>query len=254
MRQVWKRAVFLVAAAVLIVAAWKTPWPEVQTAQSPDLSAPGCTEEAGVPTGETPFYTFRDGAGNLQLELYFDPATGRGWGTRTVCRDGEEPEAVFFSFEAPGGDYAQRPGFADKDAVSAFGGGSGAELVTDYREEWAHDADGKPVQFTSWGKSREPGGEQTPVRIITVDFSYGENGRLQHKSYSHNSRIFGTTGDSVEVWYDEQERPAFASCYITHGRLEYYFLYTGEEAAESGLLYLDFFGGHAPCYAEFYWN
>ena len=254
MRRMEERAVFLTAAAVLLTAAWKTPWPEEQTAQASDLSGPECGEETGVPAGETPFYTFRDGAGNLQLELYFDPATGRGWGTRTVYRDGEEPEAVSFSFEAPGGDNAQRPGFADKDAVSAFGGGSGAELVTDYREEWTYDADGKPVQFTSWGKSREPDEEQMPVPLITVDFSYGEDGRLRRKSYSHNSRIFGTTGDSAEVWYDEQERPAFASCYITHGRLEYYFLYSGEEAAESGLLYLDFFDGHAPCYAEFYWN
>lgn len=155
MRRMEERAVFLTAAAVLLTAAWKTPWPEEQTAQASDLSGPECGEETGVPAGETPFYTFRDGAGNLQLELYFDPATGRGWGTRTVYRDGEEPEAVSFPFEAPGGDNAQRPGFADKDAVSAFGGGSGAELVTDYREEWTYDADGKPVQFTSWGE--EPG-------------------------------------------------------------------------------------------------
>lgn len=199
---------------------------------------------------DAPFYTYQDEAGNSQLELYFDPETGQGWGTRYIRREGEtglREDAPSFTVS---GEYCMwNPEFLpDKTYVKSYGGTDGSETVEDYREFWEYDADGRPLRFYAQGNSDDPV-LKDPVKVVDVAFSYRENGTLCRKSCWHNSYLLGTTGFSVDIVYDEWERPVFADCYITHGSLEYYYLYTGENPQPDYCLCLDFFGG-GDVYAE----
>lgn len=70
--------------------------------------------------------------------------------------------------------------------------------------------------------------------------------------YTHNPMIFGTTFCSLESYYDESGRVVYESGYITHGQLEYYYIYKDEGDKPEYLLEIDYNGGyvipHIKCY------
>lgn len=209
------------------------------------------------PAWDTPFYTYCDEAGNLQLELYLDTETGQGFGTRYDWDswDGQRavPALYTFSFDSASPDEAW--GFLDAwqapYSVMSVWGTDGSELVEDYQAFWEYDTDGRPVRFRSQGGIDDSNFE-APVRVLEFAFFYREDGSLCRKSYHHEPWLFGTTGSSAEVYYDELERPVFARCYITHGHLEFYYLYTKETPQPDCCLYLDFFSGETSLYAVFH--
>lgn len=45
------------------------------------------------------------------------------------------------------------------------------------------------------------------------------------KEYSHHDLVFGSTLCSLDSFYDTHERVIYERGYITHGHLEYYYLY-----------------------------
>lgn len=250
MERMYQRLLFLAASMALLAVCWKAapgegaPAPAAQTLGT----EAGADRPEGGPAWNTPFYTYCDEAGNLQLELYFDQAAGQGRGTRYV-REAGETAAYSFSLSVPGRElYMGALDFLPyKEDVSSCQGTNGAEMAEDYQEFWEYDAGGKPVRFFSQGFLDDPHLPEQPADLITVDFFYREDGSLCRKSYSHNAWLFGTTGCSAEVWYDALERPAFANCYITHGSLEYYYIYAGEDPQPDCCLCLDFCGGDRPC-------
>ena len=261
----FQRLLFLLAGAAVIAACLPKGTPgggTERTASQPRQTAGAAVAAGGAepeqaapeagPARDMPFYTYRDEDGNLQLELYLDPETGQGWGARYVHSGGEtEAKAYSFSLNAredtPPED---APPVPDKDSVRFCRETDGAELVEDYRESWEYSDDGKPLRFRAQGSSGDPALEN-PVQVIAVDFFYREDGSLRRKHYWHNAYLMGTTGSPADIFYDVLERPVYAECYITHGGLEYYYLYTGDAREPDCCLYLDFFG--EDCLAELYW-
>lgn len=273
MKGMGQRLLFLVASAAVMAGALKAVCQEERETAAELHSPPRVQEETAIseqkpeqrelslaengPAWDTPFYTYHDEAGNLQLELYFDAETGRGQGTRYDWDswDGQRavPALYTFSFDSASPDEAW--GFLDAwqapYSVMSVWGTDGAEDVEDYQEFWEYDADGKPARFYSQGGIDDPNFE-APVRVLEFEFFYREDGSLYRKSYYHNSWLFGTTGSPAEVYYDELERPVFVRCYITHGHLEFYYLYTKANPQPDCCLYLDFFGGETSLYAVFH--
>ena len=204
-----------------------------------------CLEERPPPGGERRLYTYYDETGNLQLELSVDPKAGQGSGTRYVQNGaGRDREAYSFTIDSIGTKEPWIPPevWLDPYSTKSFLGLDATEAAADIQVFWEYNAAGRPVQFRAQGVSADPR-LPAPVDVIALEFEYREDGSLYRKTYSQNAALFGATGSSAEIRYDREGRARFASCYITHGTLEFYPLYTDASRAPDFLLDLDCFSG-----------
>ncbi len=80
---------------------------------------------------------------------------------------------------------------------------------------------------------------------LKVRYEYQANGELAYREYYHNSYIFGTTQSSLLTWFDEQGRPVYECAYITHGALEWFYIYEDEDEIPEYILSTDFGWGPA---------
>ena len=188
--------------------------------------------------------------GTLRLQLWFDPETGSGCGFRYVWEGGDGPLAVpyiyafgFHGTTAPtegDGPYAcGLLGNADAYSVLTPWGTDGSEAVSGFRSQYSYRADGKPEEFRAAGTDES--GNQADV--LNVTFSYWDDGSFLSKSYFHNQMLFGTTYSSTQMYYTSHERLAYARAYITHGNLQFFYLYDGENTSPAYCLLLDDNGG-----------
>ncbi len=74
---------------------------------------------------------------------------------------------------------------------------------------------------------------------LKVSYEYQVNGELAYREYFHNSYIFGTTKSSLQTWFDEQGRPVYECAYITHGCLEWFYIYEDEDKIPEYVLSMD---------------
>ncbi|MDE7477663.1 MAG: hypothetical protein K2M91_06905, partial [Lachnospiraceae bacterium] len=81
--------------------------------------------------------------------------------------------------------------------------------------------------------------------VVEINFIYRDDGTLYCRNYNHNQRIFGTTLLSRNSYYDEHGRVSYENGYITHGMLEYYYIYEDESEKPAYLLELDYDLGYA---------
>ena len=184
--------------------------------------------------------------GTLQLQLWFDPETGKGCGFRYVWEGADGPLAVpdiyafgFHGVTAP--TEWDDPytcgllGNADAYSVLTPWGTDGSDAVSGFRSQYSYRADGKPEEFRATGTDES--GNQ--VNVLDVTFSYWDDGSFLSKSYFHNQMLFGTTYSSTQMYYTSHERLAYARAYITHGSLQFFYLYDGDNTSPSYCLLLD---------------
>ena len=181
------------------------------------------------------FYVHDEEDGYPFMELYFDEERGIGCGIRyagsVICG---------FAF-----DHCQEVSWHERDPYSVLSvyGTTGEDRVTDYREKYEYDEEGRLIGYQSTGTPTDIEGEEwkdTPM--ITVAFTYDDGGRLQEKEYSHFTTPhlpFGTTYASQTSYYDESGRLAHTASYITHGGLEGYYIYQGDHDVPAYYLELD---------------
>lgn len=183
---------------------------------------------------QEPFYCYYDSNGNLQLEFYLDEENGNGCGliheyhyTQDAGQLKKDAVLYGFAFDAVSED-TREPG--DPYRLTNIYGETGKESVEEYEEKIDYREDGKVDAFQSLGiidwlneETEMPPDEKNP--LVTINFIYRDDGSLFFRDYSHNSRVFSTTGQSYNSYYDELERPVYENAYITHGTLEYYYIY-----------------------------
>ena len=80
---------------------------------------------------------------------------------------------------------------------------------------------------------------------LKVSYEYQANGELAYREYFHNYYIFGTTQSSLRTWFDEQGRPVYECAYITHGALEWFYIYEDEDEIPEYIFSTDFGWGPA---------
>lgn len=168
------------------------------------------------------------------MELYFDEEREIGCGIRygnVICG---------FAF-----DHCKEVSWHERDPYSVLSvyGTTGEDRVTDYKENYEYDEEGRLIGFQSTGTPTDIDGEEwkdTPM--ITVAFTYDDKGRLQEKEYGHFTTPhlpFGTTYASQTSYYDEGGRLVHTASYITHGGLEGYYIYQGDNDVPAYYLELD---------------
>lgn len=200
----------------------------------------------GFNNEEEPFYRCYDALDNLIIELYFDEETKTGCGVRYnyfYNSDLEKKAGMSgFSFNSVENGkwenpdtYALKP-FDMTDNVQEIDG------IENYEETVEYIKDGRPDYFKSQGIISWLGEDDSKNEISTIleiNFIYRNDGTLFYENYNHNGFVFGTTNCSMNIYYDELQRIKYESNYITHGTLEYYYIYENNSNKPSYWLALD---------------
>ncbi|MDE5699736.1 MAG: hypothetical protein K2I96_20390 [Lachnospiraceae bacterium] len=206
-------------------------------------------EDAGF-ADKAPFYEYSDeDSGELQLVLYYDESDGTGGG---VCYYPSQD-----SFHTPEGflfdrantlqrsdDFftllTERAG-ADPYVVASPDGYDPAQdaEIEYYQEQIQYTDDGKPQHFLAQGWVSYMDPEDTISDIVKIDWEYRENGSLKHRSYGRHYGVHDTYNSTVQGDYDTQERVVFEHGYITHGSVDYYYIYNEDNTAPDYYLYID---------------
>ncbi|SCJ42461.1 Methicillin resistance mecR1 protein [uncultured Flavonifractor sp.] len=202
--------------------------------------------------------------GTLQLQLWFDPETGKGCGFRYVWEGADGPLAVpdiyafgFHGVTAP--TEWDDPyicgllGNADAYSVLTPWGTDGSEAVSDFQSayfcrngdnleplpaNWA-EGERKPDLFKATGT--DANGES--VNVLDITFSYWDDGSLLRKAYHHNTAFFGSTYFCTYMYYGSNECLSHAAAYTTSGSLEFFYLYDGDSVSPTFCLMLNNNGG-----------
>lgn len=211
----------------------------------------------GFDNEEEPFYQCYDVFGNLMIELYFDEETETGCGIRyeTFYNSNLEKKATMsgFSFSSLENrkwtdpeTYALKP-YGKTDNVKEIDG------IENYEESVEYLKDRRPDYFQSQGIVSWLGDDSTNeiATILTINFIYRNDGTLFYKYYSHNPFVFETTKSTMHIYYDELERIKYESDYVTHGHLEYYYIYKNNDKNPSYCLGLDYSHGYDSFFIEY---
>lgn len=191
-----------------------------------------------------PFYRYYDNFQNLELELYFDEGEERGCGFLYSHRFNYELEEIVrcsgFIFEG-----VSVEEWEPEDTFSTLtydGEYAGESDVLGYREIYEYTDDGKLSSFEARGIVYwygEGGGNDQEVRLLSMDYFYRNDGTLYRKEYHHHPALFATTFQSQYSDYDELGRLVCKICYITHGYMDYYYIYEDEGEKPQYCIYFD---------------
>lgn len=184
---------------------------------------------------DAPFYEYGGPEGSPQLTLWYDAAAETGVGIRYRYSEDGDPVLYGFGFQGVSpaeGDCRWKEDLtAPPEAVP--------QGVEDVEEERTYDEAGRLTAFSSSGRLSEPGHEEERVWIYRLEWTYDESGALRRGSFGQNPMLFGTTASFREFFCDKAGRLCYERAYITHGSLDYYYIYEGENAAPAYGLCLD---------------
>lgn len=184
-----------------------------------------------------PFYEYRDEEGVLRLALYFDEQSCEGCGIRYAGNDGE----WLYGFTFDDAKVGEWHGFlTDYNKQLSVEGTTGEAAVEEYKAEYEYDEQGRLTRFQATGIHSFLEEELKEQRnVLKMDYEYHVNGKLKYRYYYHSPWIFGTWFTTWESYFDEQGRVEYESAYITHGSMEYFYIYSEDEKTPRYVLILD---------------
>lgn len=200
--------------------------------------------------GEAPFYEYYDTDQNLIMELWFDERTGRGCGLIHRHRFNYEAieivDSYGFAFE-----HVKETEWEPEDTFSTlsyYGTDARGINVSGYREIYEYTDDGKLSSFEARGTITDygEGGERGEDSLLFMDYYYRNDGTLFFKRYTHHHILFGSAYQGQSIYYDEQGRIVYNSCYITSGGREYFYIYEGDKEKPAYRLLIEAGGGIIP--------
>ena len=192
---------------------------------------------------KSPIYQYFNVQSDLELELYLDEETGwvcglHHWYGYTKDREKIDSPDGFALCSIRDIDWKE----ADPFDLKSVQGITGENQVTAYEENLEYTKDNKPDYFESkgvitWLKDGHDGEDKDS--ILRINFTYRDDGTLFYRSYNHNPYMFGTGCMSMYSYYDEAERMVYEYDYITHGALDFYYIYEGAGRTPKYCLRLD---------------
>ncbi len=200
-------------------------------------------EDCGF-NGKEPFYQYHDENGELQLELYYNEGTCKGCGIRYDPGGNQNPQGFKFDgskMEEYDSEFLKERLNADPYELLANGGVdlSKDEWIEDYEENIEYMSDGRPKHFTSQGWITYVDDEHETQKLLEIEFTYREDGTLRRRDYAHNMMALETWHSVTHSFYDTQERLLYEDCYITHGSMDYYYIYQDDKEQPTYCLMLD---------------
>lgn len=197
------------------------------------LLSAGCGGDAAA-EGE-PFFISEEAAGIPALTLYYNEKTETGIGFL-----GEEPCTAFgFSGVVSASEGMQGVWERWETAGAVPPMGEPVE-IKGYHAEREYDTAGRLIRFRSYGDLSDIG-QPEEAWITDAEYAYSENGVLRRRKWARNpwANEAGTTYLSIESCFDLLGRVAYENCYITHGSMEFYYIYEGDSMDPVYCLFLD---------------
>ncbi len=193
-----------------------------------------------------PMYEYYDQNGNVQLELYRDEATDQFCGiVYEYCMNSEKKK------------WATMCGFTFNSLWEQEWTGGISFLGTNIYED-DMGAYEEVIEYTPTGllenvryqgvtlRQQELG--EVPEELSTVmevNYVYRDDGTLYYREYWHDAMEFGTSLSYLHSFFDDSARVVYERGYITHGALEYYYIYEGEGKNPAYCLEIDHNLGYA---------
>lgn len=182
-----------------------------------------------------PFYEYALPDGSMRLVLYYDEATGLGCGLRYYQRDPDEwtTSGVYgFSFI---GLVEESNLWTDRLNVdyTKFESWKG-EYSSSWDENIEYDDAGRVAHYEAYAPV-----DGEPVCILSMYYEYDDNGTLRQRRYYHYHLWFSSTFQYWYSYFDELGRVEYERAYITHGSLEYYYIYLDGSDEPAYSLFLD---------------
>lgn len=196
-------------------------------------------EEFGFENSE-PMYQYLDQYGNLQLELYMDDTKENICGIvhDYILSKGLKKMDFQYGFTLRAmseEEWEERDKYSLK-TVDGYDGTESGDWIKDYEANVVRREDGRPDYFESTGRIDDYPERST---LISINFVYREDGTLYYRDYDHNGLAFETFLSYLDSYYDEKERVVYEKGYITHGHVEYYYIYEDEGDKPAYCLYVD---------------
>ena len=192
-----------------------------------------------------PFYEYVDIDQKLVLELYFDEETGHGCGlyhNYSYINDNEEIMSIYgFAFQ-----HTETNEWIPEDTYSTltvFGEDFREYDLSEYQEIYEYTDDEKLSSYEVRGIIPELGEGNIEESVLSMNYTYRDDGTLSFKEYHHHPLVFGTWHCSIRSWYDPLERLTYSSSYVTHGSYEYFYIYRDDKEQPAYLLLLDNYMG-----------
>ncbi|MCH5340850.1 MAG: hypothetical protein J1E01_05245 [Acetatifactor sp.] len=185
-----------------------------------------------------PFYEYVDMNRELMLELYFNGETGQGCGLYYDYSYNYGLEEItdsygFIFHRMTAGEWTPDEPYS---TLSVYGDDPRDRGTYHYREIYEYTEDGKLSGFEARGIIPYVWEDNEETTLLSMSYYYRDDGTLSYKAYHHDSP---TSASSLRSWYDELERPVYVSCYITHGSLEYFYIYEDDGDRPAYIFKLD---------------
>lgn len=195
-----------------------------------------------------PMYQYYDRYHNLQLELYKDKFSEQFCGIiyQYYFDKNETKRVEMYGFTI---NTVHEQEWVDEDIFSTkpVDGSDASDYVHEFEEIIEYTSFGRLDYYRCQGLAEREEDGKLAERLCTpveINYIYHDDGTLFYRDYWHDSRMFGSTLCHLESFYDENERVIFESGYITHGELEYYYIYEDEGKMPAYCLCIDYGGGY----------
>lgn len=201
--------------------------------------------------GAEPFYQYYDRFQNLELELYFDENEEKccGFGYSHGFNYDLEKVVSCYGFIYEGVNI--RKWEDDSFSILTCDGidARNHKDITQVIYEYTDDAKLSSYEVRGITELTEAawyeGIEVSDDMLLSIEWVYYNDGTLYRKYYYHNSMEFSTFDQSQHIYYDEMGRPVYRYEYITHGHIDNYYIYDGENDKPGYCILLDWNGGYA---------
>ncbi len=211
---------------------------------------PGELEELFTEWGfseDESFYQHRTPEGELDLTLYLDEEGERGIGFWGDLEEGigRRDGFAFEGFSSPEG-WGDWYGWRDPYDLPEV---ERNDVILDCWEEWEYNNYGRRAEGRVYVKVDDPRfNDPDRVPLYEASYTYDEETRtLEHRGLWHNFSLTGSPR-AHDSWYDEQGRLCCEEGYITHGSLDYYYIYRDGSMAPAYCLYVDHYGDSQETY------
>lgn len=191
-------------------------------------------DETGFTMEGLPFLEFYyPEDGELFLKLYYDEETGTGSGI-SYGYGAENNKIGFYFYNTKEWDFALEEkydfsrwiyfddGITDVQSRKDFDG------ITNYHEQIEYHENGKPLHYEAIGDYERYEWE-TDYVMIEIDYDYRDDGSIFSKRCLFDPWLFGTGESMRTIYYDKSGRVVYMEEYITHGDIQRYYIYDGDE-------------------------
>lgn len=191
------------------------------------------------------FYKGYDENGNLRVKLYFNTKTNEGCG---ITYDNDTANG--FIIDPEYGCESRKLYLKDKDSFipqqdifnddGVESWASYLEFIEDYKIEESYKVINQKEKISEvivTGKSPDDDNER--INVIRTIFNYNKKGKLTCKTVGLSTSYYSTAECVYSNYYDKLGRIYYRDAYITHGSIQYMFIYDKNKKTPQYVLSLD---------------